>query len=120
MTYLNQISILLVFISIQGCGPGAADYEEEISDGYSFSDAGHYERMILHAGMNGKKIVVDARVDEFEVQQSLLLVARRPRLTEIRNGVATSSLSAECEFIAINLATGRKQQMPLSHELSCN
>lgn len=101
-------------------GPGVRDYSIEIVKGYSYSDAGHYEKTIIYTDSNGSsKIVVDARVDDYRVEDSKIYIARRPREIYEENGVTNSRLSAQCEYWEINTNNSKIRQIDPVDSLRC-
>ncbi len=94
------------------CGPGSLDYESPILGGYIYVDNGGGESMIvLQRDDGGREIVVDARVDEYYVNQSTIYVARRPRLVFVEKGVPNSRIADKCEFYFIRVSEQVAERM---------
>lgn len=80
-------------------GPGVSDYSVDLIGGYTYSDAGHYEKQIL---FSGKGVVIDSRVDNYVIAGHIIYVARRPREIYKENNVISSRLSNACEYWSID------------------
>ena len=93
----------------------------EISNEYYFVDAGHYERSIEYMGRAREPgTVIDARVDDFKVDGDRVLVARRPRVTELgADDALRSFLLPRCEYWVIDLNTHTVAQVEWLQEVRC-
>lgn len=97
-------------------GPGIG---VPIINGYEYTDAGGYERMIT----DQSRVVIDARVDGYKIEGDKIIVARRPRVTFYEGNqdqVLSSRLSGDCEYWAINIKTHRVEKSSEAHGLHCN
>lgn len=121
---LIGLSILLVVLLLGGrfLGPGVGDGATSIAAGYVYDDAGGYEKAIVYRGPDRvHTVVVDARVDEYRIDGTTLLVARRPRVTKQANDdTVDTSLLSVCEFWAIDLETHRVKKIPNPDGLHCH
>lgn len=98
-------ALFLIALGLSACGPGSLDYESPILGGYSYVDNGGGESMIVLQRDDGRReIVVDARVDEYYVDQSTIYVARRPRMIFVEKGVPNSKISDKCEIYSIKVS----------------
>lgn len=57
--------------------------------------------IVLQRDDGKREIVVDARVDDYRVNESTIYVARRPRLIFVEKGVPNVKISNECEIYSI-------------------
>jgi hypothetical protein len=103
-------------------GPGNADYAVAILGGYEFDDAGGYEKAIVYRGGAGPPtIVVDARVDAYEVVGNRIFVARRPRIVELAaDGAPNSRLLPTCEYWVVDTKTRDVYQVPARTGMTCD
>lgn len=100
---VGVLFLLLIALASNFLGPGISDYSESIINGYSYNDAGHFERTIVYTdGQGSSSIVVNARVDDYLVNGDELVVARRPREVYDEGGVTNSRLSGNCEFLLVD------------------
>ena len=107
-TLLVIITSILAFIFIVGSrGVENSEIRIALINDYEFVDIGGYEKMILYVGEDRKKgIVVDARVDNYLIQDDQLLVSRTPRVSVLEeDGITRSRLTDECEYLRINTKT---------------
>lgn len=122
------IALLAVFVLYmvgrQFLGPGISDFSKPIINGYEYSDAGGYEKMIIYrGGERPPKMVIDSRVDSYKIEGDMLIVARRPRGTfyeENQDQVLSSRLSGDCEHWVINVKTHFVEKTNEVHGLRCN
>ena len=67
--------------------------------------------IIYRIGTEPGKIVVDARVDNYVLDGTKIIVARRPAETVMRNRIVGLELSPICEYWMIDTETNVIQQM---------
>ena len=108
-------------LTLSACGPGLVDGEFPIRGAFNFaklggyfvSDAGGNERFIVYREIGRPaKIVIDARVDSYLVDERLLVVARRPAESVSRDGITDVEMLPICEFWAIDLDSHHVQRIP--------
>lgn len=117
---VGALSLLLVILASNLLGPGLSDYSETIVNGYSYDDAGHFEKTIVFTNSQGRsKIVVDARVDDYVVDGDTLVVARRPREVYREGDVTKSRLSISCEFLLVDTVTHTVTAVAKPAEMNC-
>lgn len=121
--WIDSLWPYLSCVFILGCGPGLGDINIPISNGYSFSEAGGYEKAIIYTGNERRKeFVIDAAVINFALADEQLFVLRQPRETfTAEDGVLDSRLSNRCEYWIINVKsheiTGPMSQVELMAKL---
>jgi hypothetical protein len=106
---------------LAGCF-GRGDADLPIANGYLFSDAGGYEKLITYRGdQHPRGIVIDARVDDYRVDGERLIVARTPRVTvPDENGNLDSKLVFfTCEYWQIDLKTHRVTKIDAPTGIRC-
>lgn len=123
ISILGGVILGLLFLAAGSLlGPGIRDEPfAEIVDGYGYFDAGGYEKMIIYDGEKRLAgVVIDARVDDFYVDGARLLVARRPRVTNLaKDDAVDSRLLSECEFWVINTKFHTVKQVAQANEVQC-
>lgn len=117
------VAVLYILGSLY-LGPGIGDFSKPIINGYEYTDAGGYEKVIVYrGGKHAPQMVVDARVDSYKIEGDKIIVARRPRETFYEGNqdqVLSSRLSGDCEYWAINIKTHRVEKTSEAHGLYCN
>ena len=117
---VGALSLLLFALASNLLGPELSDYSESIINGYSYDDAGHFERTIIFTdGQGSSRIVVDARVDDYVIDGDTLVVARRPREVYREGDVTKSRLFISCEFLSINTVTHIVTAVAKPADLNC-
>ncbi len=101
-------------------GPGIGDYSEPLVNGYEYEDAGHFEKHIIYVGADGQRhIVVDSRVDKYQIDGSSIYVARKPREIYSDGGVTKTRLSTECEYWLVDTVTHEAKLSENNRNLRC-
>lgn len=118
-SFLYSCSIAFIFTgACGGCGPGVRDYTAEIAGGFSISDAGHYEKMIIKSGDDGmSEIIIDAMILDYKLDGDSILVIRQPRDVFFQGDIAHNRLLDYCEYWHISLKTGEPSKVK---ELRCS
>lgn len=115
---------MLYMVGRQFLGPGISDFSKPIINGYEYSDAGGYEKVIIYrGGERPPQMVIDARVDGHKIEGDKLIVARRPRETFYEGNqdqVLSSRLSGDCEQWVINVKTHLVEKTNEAQGLRCN
>ena len=112
---------LLYFAAANFLGPGVGDSSIRIINSYEYNDSGGYEKNIIRTNSEGEKeIVIDSRVDDYELKGDKLLVARRPREIYRVDDVAKSRLSEDCEYWIIDTKEHAVSRVSESYDLKCN
>lgn len=114
------VMLIITFLVGQYLFP-AGDVSFEISRGYRYVDAGGYERLIEYKGPDyPRRVVIDARVEDWVVKNGKIFVARRPRVAELQEDDALSSwLLPDCEYWIIDLASHEVTQSHPVNGLEC-
>ena len=98
------MSAAIYFLESMFLGPGVKGYSLGIANGYSYEDAGGYEKHILFSAGEGlPKIVIDSRVDDYVVDESIIYVVRRPVEYYIEADILKSRIQKTCEYWMINI-----------------
>jgi hypothetical protein len=103
-------------------GPGSADFTAGIINEYYYSNAGGDERSISRRIADERILrgVIDARVDQYEVVDSVIHVARRPRVLVVdKEGFIEGKLTKECELYVIDTITTRVIKVTSDEYVRC-
>ena len=120
MFFSMVLLVIIYFFLAIFAGPGVKDFSVDLVNGYSYQDAGHLEKVIVYSGgKSTSKIVVDARVDGYSVNEEMIYVARRPREIYQDKGVTKSRLSVSCEYWVINTIDSSVWQIEPINFLQC-
>lgn len=114
------ICFLVYWAAASFLGPGVKDHSISLIGGYRYLDSGHYEKQIVYvdSGRNFT-IVIDARVDDYLVEEGVIYVTRRPREVYKDNGVVKTRISNVCEYWEINNQSGNVRKIEPRLTLSC-
>lgn len=101
-------------------GSDFMDYSINIVGGYSYEDVGRDERYILYSSGKGlPMIVIDSRVDDYNVVGDLIYVARRPVEDYKEGDVLNSRLKNICEYWVINVSNNDIEKIDSALPLKC-
>lgn len=105
IVFLLMITSGLLLLASQFLGPGLSDFTKHVLNEYKYGDNGGYEKFIGYRNEEGLRIVIDARVDEYRIDNDLLIVARKPREIYTEAEITKSRLLKICQLWIINTNT---------------
>lgn len=76
--------------------------------------------IIFSDGTSRSHIVIDARVDDYRINDDVIYVARRPRDIYQKHGVTESRVSDHCEYWLINTLDSAVNQVDKINDLHCS
>lgn len=111
-------SIAAFVVLAAGCGPGAQDGCFQVAGEYYICDDGGQGRTLARRrGVLRFETIIEARIDQAEVTSMEILIARRPVTVVHRpNGSAGWKVQERCEFLVLDIATGKISEIELGDE----
>ena len=118
---ISFVFFACMYFAIGGAiGPGNKDFSTPLIANYFYEDAGHFEKMITFSdGKSRPKIIIDARVDDYRINENVIYVARRPRDIYQEQGVTHSRVSDNCEYWLISTLDSVVKQVGKINDLHC-
>lgn len=115
------ISFALYWAAGSFIGPGNKDQSIRLIGGYSYLDAGQYEKQIVFSAKPDKppRVVIDSRVDDYMIDGNMIYVTRSPRKIFKENGIVKTRISSTCEYWAINTSTNNIERIGPIRTLKC-
>ena len=114
---LISATSLLIFFAIHYVKIIASDY---IVDDYAVSESGNSGNTIVRIHQDGKEEgILDARIDDYKVQDARIYIARTPRVIFERGDFIKSKFLPDCEFWIIDTKTHRLTKVEHLSNVKC-